>query len=64
MTTAPRTARVQRETSESSIDLSIELDGTGANDIQTTVPFYDHLLTAFSKHSLVDLRVRAIVEPA
>jgi imidazoleglycerol-phosphate dehydratase len=59
MTTAPRTARVQRETSESSIDLSIDLDGTGSYDIETTVPFYDHLLTAFSKHSLVDLRVRA-----
>lgn len=50
---------MQRETSESSIDLSIDLDGTGAYDIETTVPFYDHLLTAFSKHSLVDLRVRA-----
>ncbi|WP_353829028.1 imidazoleglycerol-phosphate dehydratase HisB [Agromyces sp. SYSU T0242] len=54
-----RTARVQRETSESSIDLSIDLDGTGASDIETSVPFYDHLLTAFAKHSLTDLRVRA-----
>jgi imidazoleglycerol-phosphate dehydratase len=59
MTIAPRSARVQRETSESSIDLEILLDGTGASDIVTTVPFYDHLLTAFSKHSLCDLRVRA-----
>ena len=55
----PRTARVQRETSESSIDLSLELDGTGTSDIETTVPFYDHLLTAFAKHSLTDLTVRA-----
>ncbi|GAA1945842.1 imidazoleglycerol-phosphate dehydratase HisB [Agromyces allii] len=54
-----RTARVQRETSESSIDLSIDLDGTGTSDIETSVPFYDHLLTAFAKHSLTDLRVRA-----
>ncbi|GAA2038925.1 imidazoleglycerol-phosphate dehydratase HisB [Agromyces tropicus] len=54
-----RTARVQRETSESSIDLSIDLDGTGTSDIETTVPFYDHLLTAFAKHSLTDLTVRA-----
>src|SRR6478735_6759629 len=54
-----RTARVQRETSESSIDLSIDLDGTGASDIETGVPFYDHLLTAFAKHSLTDLTVRA-----
>jgi len=54
-----RTARVQRETSESSIDLSIDLDGTGTSDIETGVPFYDHLLTAFAKHSLSDLTVRA-----
>ena len=56
---APRTARVQRETSESSIDLSLNLDGTGASDIETSVPFYDHILTAFAKHSLTDLTVRA-----
>jgi imidazoleglycerol-phosphate dehydratase len=56
---ASRTARVQRETSESSIDLSVNLDGTGASDIETSVPFYDHLLTAFAKHSLTDLSVRA-----
>src|SRR6185503_166908 len=56
---APRTARVQRETSESSIELSLDLDGTGVSDIQTSVPFYDHLLTAFAKHSLTDLTVRA-----
>jgi imidazoleglycerol-phosphate dehydratase len=55
----PRTARVRRETSESSIDLSINLDGTGTSDIETSVPFYDHLLTAFAKHSLTDLTVRA-----
>jgi imidazoleglycerol-phosphate dehydratase len=56
---SPRTARVQRETSESSIDLSVNLDGSGVSDIETTVPFYDHLLTAFAKHSLTDLTVRA-----
>ena len=56
---APRTARVQRETSESSIDLSLNLDGSGVSDIETTVPFYDHMLTAFAKHSLTDLTVRA-----
>ncbi len=54
-----RTATLQRETSESSIELSLDLDGTGASDIATSVPFYDHLLTAFAKHSLTDLRVRA-----
>ncbi len=56
---ASRTARVQRETSESSIDLSLDLDGSGVSDIETSVPFYDHLLTAFAKHSLTDLAVRA-----
>ncbi len=54
-----RTARVTRETSESSIELALDLDGTGTPDIHTSVPFFDHLLTAFSKHSLVDLTVRA-----
>ncbi|AGW41796.1 imidazoleglycerol-phosphate dehydratase [Leifsonia xyli subsp. cynodontis DSM 46306] len=54
-----RTASLRRETSESVIELSLDLDGTGASEIQTSVPFYDHLLTAFAKHSLTDLRVRA-----
>lgn len=57
--TSSRVARVQRETSESSIDLSIDLDGTGVSEISTTVPFFDHMLTAFAKHSLTDLTVKA-----
>jgi imidazoleglycerol-phosphate dehydratase len=54
-----RTASATRSTSESSIELSLDLDGTGTSDIQSSVPFFDHLLTAFSKHSLVDLTVKA-----
>lgn len=54
-----RTASLRRETSESSIELSVDLDGTGTSDIETTVPFFDHMLTAFSRHSLIDLTVRA-----
>ncbi len=54
-----RAASLQRETSESSIELSLDLDGTGVSEIRTSVPFYDHLLTAFAKHSLTDLRVIA-----
>lgn len=54
-----RTAHLRRETSESSIDLSLDLDGSGISDIHTSVPFFDHMLTAFAKHSLVDLTVRA-----
>lgn len=57
--TSPRVANISRETSESSIQLSLDLDGTGASDINTSVPFFDHMLTAFSKHSLIDLVVRA-----
>ncbi|MCL2516460.1 MAG: imidazoleglycerol-phosphate dehydratase HisB [Nocardiaceae bacterium] len=59
MTAGSRTASLVRETSESRIELSLDLDGTGRSDIQTSVPFYDHLLTAFAKHSLTDLTVRA-----
>jgi imidazoleglycerol-phosphate dehydratase len=57
--TAQRTATLSRATSESSIELSLDLDGTGSSSIDTSVPFFDHLLTAFSKHSLVDLTVTA-----
>lgn len=54
-----RTARRSRSTSESSVELSLDLDGTGASRIDTSVPFLDHLLTAFAKHSLTDLTVTA-----
>ncbi|MCU1416470.1 MAG: hisB [Schumannella sp.] len=56
---SPRTATLSRATSESSIELSLNLDGSGVSRIDTTVPFFDHLLTAFSKHSLIDLTVTA-----
>ncbi|KQO95363.1 imidazoleglycerol-phosphate dehydratase HisB [Leifsonia sp. Leaf264] len=56
---APRTARAVRATSESNIDLTVNLDGTGTSDIETTVPFFNHMLTAFAKHSLTDITVRA-----
>ena len=55
----PREATIRRTTSESSIELSINLDGTGTSSISSSVPFYDHLLTAFARHSLVDLTVVA-----
>ena len=54
-----RTASIERTTSESSVSLSLNLDGDGTNDISTTVPFFDHMLTALSKHSLIDLTVKA-----
>lgn len=55
-----RQATVSRETSESRIQLTINLDGTGESEIDTGVPFYDHMLTAFAKHSLSDLTVKAV----
>ena len=59
MTETHRTAELERSTSESQISLRINLDGTGASDIDTGVPFFDHMLTAFARHSLTDLTVRA-----
>lgn len=59
MTEAARTATLERATSESAIRLSLNLDGTGEADIETGVPFFDHMLTAFARHSLTDLTVRA-----
>ena len=54
-----RRARLERITSESSVFVELDLDGTGRSEISTGVPFYDHMLTALSKHSLIDLTVRA-----
>lgn len=54
-----RTARRTRSTSESTVEVVVDLDGTGRSEIDTTVPFFDHMLTAFAKHSLTDLTVRA-----
>lgn len=59
MSSPKRTATIRRSTSESSIELTLNLDGTGVSDISTTVPFFDHMLTAFAKHSLTDLTVKA-----
>ena len=56
---SPRTAELRRETSESSIELRLNLDGSGQSSISTSVPFFDHMLTAFAKHALVDLQVTA-----
>ncbi len=54
-----RTAKISRSTSESTVDLWLDLDGTGKSDISTGVPFYDHMLASLAKHSLIDLTVRA-----
>lgn len=53
-----RTAKVVRATKETDIGLSIDLDGAGVADIETGVGFFDHMLTAFSRHSLIDVTLR------
>ncbi|QCW50439.1 MULTISPECIES: imidazoleglycerol-phosphate dehydratase HisB [unclassified Nocardioides] len=53
-----RTARIERQTSESKVLVEVDLDGSGRHDISTGVGFYDHMLTAFARHSLVDLVAR------
>ncbi|HEY0119557.1 MAG TPA: imidazoleglycerol-phosphate dehydratase HisB [Cellulomonas sp.] len=58
MSTA-RVARIERTTSESSVVVELDLDGSGRTSIDTTVPFYDHMLTALGKHALLDLTVTA-----
>ena len=57
--TAHRRAHISRATSESKVELSLDLDGTGESDIATGVRFYDHMLASFAKHSLIDLTVAA-----
>jgi len=54
-----RSAALARHTSESSVELELDLDGAGTSSIDSGVPFFDHMLTAFSKHSLIDLTVKA-----
>ncbi len=58
--TEPRLATAHRETSESTVSVRVNLDGTGRPQIDTGVPFYDHMLTALSRHSLIDLDVKSV----
>lgn len=55
----PRTATRERSTRETSIRVSVDLDGTGQVEVSTGVGFYDHLLTSFGYHACIDLRVEA-----
>jgi len=55
----PRTAKIHRQTAETNIELSLDLDGTGQVQIVTGIGFFDHMLTLLAKHSLIDLKVEA-----
>ncbi len=55
-----RKSSVIRKTAETDIEIRLDLDGTGKNDIQSGVPFLDHMLTLFSVHGFFDLTVKAI----
>jgi imidazoleglycerol-phosphate dehydratase len=55
-----RTARVERITKETRILVELDLDGTGAGDVGTGVPFFDHMLAQLRKHGCLDLTVRAV----
>src|SRR5262249_47259813 len=54
-----RTAEVYRKTRETDIGVELNLDGNGASEIQTGIPFFNHMLESFARHGLFDLKVRA-----
>jgi imidazoleglycerol-phosphate dehydratase len=54
-----RTSRISRKTAETSIELELNIDGSGQHSIKTGVGFLDHMLVLFSKHSLIDLSIEA-----
>ncbi len=56
---AHRAATVRRATSESTVEVTVDLDGTGRGEVSTGVRFYDHMLLSLAKHSLIDLTVHA-----
>lgn len=59
METVVRTAEIERNTAETQIRLSVNLDGLGKSEISTGIPFFDHMLTLFSRHGLFDLNIKA-----
>lgn len=54
-----RKAQLQRDTKETQITASVNLDGTGESTIETGIGFFDHMLTLFAKHSHIDLNIKA-----
>ncbi len=56
--TAPRSATRQRRTKETAIDVAMALDGSGSVEVETGIPFFDHMLVLFAKHAVMDLKLR------
>ena len=54
-----RTAKVNRDTSETQIEVTLNLDGTGVSELYTGVPFFEHMLTQIARHGLIDLHIQA-----
>jgi imidazoleglycerol-phosphate dehydratase len=54
-----RIAKITRNTKETQIQMELNVDGTGVSEIETGIPFFDHMLTLFAKHGLFDLKVKA-----
>jgi imidazoleglycerol-phosphate dehydratase len=54
-----RRASIERKTKETEIRVEIDLDGTGSYDVETGIPFFDHMLESFARHGLFDLRLSA-----
>src|SRR6059058_1904666 len=53
-----RRANIKRVTKETGISLKLDLDGSGKSSIKTGIPFFDHMLTLFAKHAVMDLQLR------
>lgn len=54
-----RTGRVERKTKETVISVELELDGSGRAEIETGMPFFNHMLESFTRHGLFDIRIKA-----
>ncbi|MDA0901200.1 MAG: imidazoleglycerol-phosphate dehydratase, partial [Proteobacteria bacterium] len=54
-----RRAKISRSTTETSIEVDINLDGTGAYDVKTGVGFFDHMVEQLARHSMIDITLRA-----